>query len=129
MGLFDLFDNDNNKRRRRGGGLDDLVDDFGASLGAGLGTALGSALNSAIKPAVNNIGNSVASSIKENAGTATKSMVSIAESQKKIADKKETTSFEYYDVCPYCGAPRDGERDECEYCGTSLVKSTQTKIE
>lgn len=107
----------------------DLGEDLLEGIGSALGSALGTAVGTAIQPAVNNIGNSVASSIKENAGTATRSMVSIAQSQEKIANKKETTSFEFYDVCPYCAAPRDGDQNECEYCGTSLVKSTQTKIE
>lgn len=124
-----------NKRRPNGRSSYNNIGGFGlgdnliAGLGATIGSALGSAIGEAVQPAVNNIGNSVAASIKENAGTATKSMVSIAKSQEKIANKKETTSFEFYDVCPYCAAPRDGEQNECEYCGTSLVKSSETKIE
>lgn len=101
-----------------------------------IGSAVGSAIGQAMQPAMNNIGESVASSIKQNAGTATKSLVDVAQAQKsmaksqeKIANKKETKKFEYFEECPYCGAGREGQNTVCEYCGTSLVKNEETHIE
>ena len=142
MGFFNIdlnpFDNnDKNKinkknnfnNKRNNNDLDDIIGGLGKTLGTTLGSALGSAIGQAVQPAVNNIGNSVATSIKENAGTATKSMVSIAESQKKIANKKETVSYEFYEVCPVCAAPKNPNGNECEYCGASLIKNSLTKIE
>ena len=138
MGFFDIdlnpFDNDKDKKykqsyRRNENIIGSLGRTLGTTLGTAVGSAVGSAIGQAVQPAVNNIGNSVATSIKENAGTATKSMVSIAESQKKIANKKETVSYEFYEVCPVCAAPKNPNGNECEYCGASLIKNSSTKIE
>ena len=48
-----------------------------------------------------------------------------AASTKKITREK----IEYYDSCPGCGAPRQEGRDDCQYCGKSLIKSRETVTE
>ena len=48
-----------------------------------------------------------------------------AASTKKITREK----IEYYDSCPGCGAPRQEGRDDCQYCGKSLIKSKETVTE
>ena len=46
-------------------------------------------------------------------------------STKKITREK----IEYFDSCPGCGAPREEGRDDCQYCGKSLIKSRETVTE
>lgn len=48
-----------------------------------------------------------------------------ASSTKKITREK----IEYYASCPGCGAPREEGRDDCQYCGKSLIKSKETVTE
>ena len=48
-----------------------------------------------------------------------------ASSTKKITREK----IEYFDSCPGCGAPREEGRDDCQYCGKSLIKSRETVTE
>jgi hypothetical protein len=48
-----------------------------------------------------------------------------ASATKKITREK----IEYYDSCPSCGAPRQEGRDDCQYCGKSLIKSRETVTE
>ena len=44
---------------------------------------------------------------------------------KKITREK----IVYYSSCPGCGAPRQEGRDDCAYCGKSLIKSKETVTE
>ncbi|MBO6061809.1 MAG: hypothetical protein J6P98_06835, partial [Clostridia bacterium] len=44
---------------------------------------------------------------------------------KKITREK----IEYFESCPGCGAPREEGRDDCAYCGKSLIKSKETITE
>ena len=48
-----------------------------------------------------------------------------AEAAKKITREK----IIYYPECPGCGAPRPEGKDNCEYCGKSLIKSKETVTE
>ena len=48
-----------------------------------------------------------------------------ASATKKITREK----IEYYASCPGCGAPRQEGRDDCQYCGKSLIKSKETVTE
>lgn len=47
------------------------------------------------------------------------------ESKKKITREK----IVYYPTCPGCGASRTEGKDNCEYCGKSLIKSKETVTE
>lgn len=44
----------------------------------------------------------------------------------KPSDKKITrTIIEYYDSCPNCGGTREEGKDNCSYCGSSMIKQKQ----
>ncbi len=44
-----------------------------------------------------------------------------ASTEKKIT----RTKIEYYETCPGCGAAREEGKDNCAYCGRSLIKSKE----
>ncbi len=35
------------------------------------------------------------------------------------------TKIVYYDTCPGCGAPREEGKENCQYCGVSMIKSRE----
>ena len=44
----------------------------------------------------------------------------------KTTEKKITrTKIEYYEFCPGCGMPREEGKDNCAYCGRSMIKSKE----
>ena len=45
---------------------------------------------------------------------------------KKVVQREKIV---YYPSCPGCGAPRPEGKDNCEYCGRSLIKSKETVSE
>ena len=44
-----------------------------------------------------------------------------ADNGKKIT----RTKIEYYETCPGCGAGREEGKDNCPYCGRSMIKSKE----
>ena len=43
----------------------------------------------------------------------------------KTEKKITRTKIEYYEQCPSCGMPREEGRDDCAYCGRSMIKSKE----
>lgn len=104
-----------------------LFGNLSAAFGNAMGDAIGDAIGDALRPAVNDVGKSVAGNISARGQavlTNAQTKKIDAQTQQIIANKKETKDIEYFDVCPYCAAPREGE--VCEYCGTSLIKNQKT---
>ncbi|MBR3749574.1 MAG: hypothetical protein IKN28_06860, partial [Firmicutes bacterium] len=43
----------------------------------------------------------------------------------KTEKKITRTKIEYYEFCPGCGMPREEGKDNCAYCGRSMIKSKE----
>ena len=43
----------------------------------------------------------------------------------KTEKKITRTKIEYFETCPGCGAPREEGKDNCPYCGRSMIKSKE----